>query len=91
MQYGYELVMVNGVEMIHFDSRFKDGEAAFNEPMNYEEFKACFNKKGYTVKKEDDLYYKYLNGDKSGIEYENEEDGYIDCYIHASENNTKIF
>lgn len=91
MKFGYELTMIDGVEMIAFDDRFKVGEPAFNQPMNYDEFKESFKAKGYTVKKEGDLYYKYLNGDRSGIEYENEEDAYIDCYIHASENETKIF
>lgn len=91
-EYGYEVEKKENVEMISFTDRFLDYDDNLKQEMPYIEFKEALNKLDYTVKQDKNgLFYKYLRGDKSTIEYEEEVDAYIDCYEHALNNSKKVF
>lgn len=86
----YKMTVVNNVEMISFHKdMLEEGDKLLSPLMKYSDFVFMLEEKGYRVYLEDKdgLYYKVLEGDVSSIPYETELDAYMDCFIHAVENN----
>lgn len=90
MNFGYEVKTVSGVKMIEFSDAFIGDDSPLKKVMKYEDFKSLLTSKGYSIIEENGLYYKILKGDKSGIEYAEEVDALIDCFIHAQDTGIEL-
>ncbi len=87
-KFGYTLTTENNETYINFDVKRYPETAEIKSKMKLQDFKSVLLSMKYDViKKSDGLFYKVLEGDVSGIEYEQELDALMDCYEHAFETN----
>lgn len=76
--------IINGV--VYFREEMKEADKEVFKDINYNKMVLMLNKLDYTVKKDGKYTYRLLKGSQSTEKFNNEEDAYLSCYLHAYEN-----